>query len=512
MLKTVIVSPPAHDSIYCPNPLLGPSILKSFLDSKGYRIDLVDLSIRVRYLNRYPMKKPFNLEPFWNKEILIDFLEKGENNLVKREVEKMIRLGDLTSYDVIGFSLYGSVNLPISLSIAKVLKEEYDKKIVFGGPMITRADCGFILDFDFVDFLVAGDGEEPLLALLRYFENGSKDDIKKHDGIWYKEDGNMHMNSPSVFPLEEKSLPSFNLKDFELYKKLSVKNFGILPYLLTRGCKFKCAFCNETKGVGFNYVPLEKAISEVEILVKTYKLDSIYFSQTDINNDSDYIRSFSEKIIEKGLNFMWGGNASVLGLNEKTIKTMSKAGCKHLWIGVETASERLRNRMNIRKIGDLGEFKETLKLLHTYGIDVHAYYMVGLPHEEYEDFEKTRNFIKETAKYTTTASVNVFYLKEKSLMHMNPNAFGIKIRKTPKGKYRFLDKDCKYMEEEFDEIEGLKMEDRRKVYGARRKVLGRTIARQIELKLALRLIRKYPLYFVKKMISHPYSNYDENLL
>ena len=510
MLKTVIVSPPAKEWVLCPYPLLGPSILKSFLGSKGYKIDLVDLSVRVRNLNRYPIGKAFNLMPFWDKKLLIDFLESGKGWKIKREVEKMIRLGNLTHYDVIGFSLYSSINLLISLPLAKVLKEDYGKKIVFGGPIITKSDCDFLLHFDFVDFLVEGDGEEPFLRLLRYFEDSG--DIGGCRGISYKKNGKIKKSGPSVFPLKKKSLPSFNMEDFELYKKLSIGNFAVLPYLLTRGCRFKCAFCNETEKVGFEYVPLEKAISEIGNLVKTYRLDSIYFSHTNINNDPDYTKDLSDLIIKNKLKFLWGGNASIWGLDEDIIKAMSKAGCRYLFVGVETASESLRKKMNIRKVGDLKEFKETLQLLHKYGICTHAYYIVGLPHEKYEDFEETIHYIRETARYTTTATVNIFYLKEHSPIAMSPKAFGIKIRKSPEGKYSFLEKSFAYKEDNFDEIGGLNMEDRKKRDRAKQKILERLIRRKMGLKLILNIMNKDPLYPVKKKISHRYLNYDEYLL
>jgi len=135
-----------------------------------------------------------------------------------------------------------------------------------------------------------------------------------------------------------KAIPSFNKSDLAIYKKLSVKKLLTIPYLLETGCRFKCAFCNEYRNVLFKYTPLEKLISDVKYLLKTYNADAIYFVEANINNDPEYIRALSTRIVEEGLKFTWGGEGTILGLDEDTIKLMSKAGCKYIFFGLETAS------------------------------------------------------------------------------------------------------------------------------------------------------------------------------
>jgi len=261
MLKTAIVTPPVPNHIINPFPLLGPSILKTFLDYNGYKIDLVDLAVRTRYLNRFLLRKIFKLELFENRERVINFLENAKDSQIEMEIRKIINLGNLTYYDVIGFSLCDDSGIPFSLCISKILKERYGKKIVFGGNILATSNYTYLLDFEFLDFLIIGDGEEPLLKVLRYFEG--IEDIEKCDGIFYKKEEKIHTSKHSTFPIENKPIPSFNVEDLKLYKKLSMKGLSILPYLLTRGCRFKCAFCSDYKNAFFSYIPLEKVISDI---------------------------------------------------------------------------------------------------------------------------------------------------------------------------------------------------------------------------------------------------------
>lgn len=499
MLKTVIINPPVPDWVVNPLPLLGPAILKTFLDSKGYEVDLVDLAVRVRYLNRFPFRKIFNLELFQSRRRVISFLKNGKDSHIRSEVEKMIKLGNLTNYDVIGFN-FVVANIHFTLCMAKILKEKYNKKIVFGGTLTVKLDCTSLLEFDFIDFLIVGDGEEPLLKVLRYFEG--KGDIENCDGVFYKKNGKIHASEPSNFPIEKRSLPSFNPNELKLYKKLSTNGLSILPYLLTRGCRFKCAFCSEYENSSFSYTPLEKVISDVKVLLKTYHVNSIFFAESNINNDPEYIKKLSEHIIKEKLKFSWGGLGSIFGLDESTIKLMAKAGCRYIFLGVETASKSIPDKMNMRKTDDLEKFKETLKLLHKHGIGTHSFYIVEFPYETNDDFKKTIDFIKETAKYTTTAHASVFVLTENSTIFRVPKAFQIEIRK--RKKYDFL-----YIGHEFDEMNGLKWEQKWRKGEIKESMLNKIIFKEIMANFILKSLLKDPLYLVKRKFSHPYPSFDE---
>lgn len=504
MLKTAVVVPPATFIRVSPFPVLGPAILKTFLDSNGYKTDFIDLSVRVNYLNRFRIRKVFNLELFHKKEHLIKFLETGEGEAIVKEVEKIIALGNLTNYDVIGFTLSSVDHIIFSLCIAKILKEKYNKKIVFGGPIISRADFSAILDFDFLDFLVVGDGEEPFLKILRYFDGS--DDVKNCAGISYKEKGVIHECEPSSFPLEKKPLPSFNTEDLKLYNRLRSMQISILPYLLTKGCKFKCAFCCEYPSALFSYTPLEKVISDIKSLLETYKVNTIFFSEANIDNDSEYLKSFCEKIISEKLEFYWGGQSTISGLDENMIKLMASAGCKFLLVGLESASETVRARMFMQKTANLERFQETLKLLHKYGIGVHNFYIVEFPHETEDEFKQSVNFFEKTSNYLNSAVCAPFMLVENSIIHSSPMRFGIKIRE-PKGRYTFLDREW-----QFDEIDGIKWEEKKKIGETKSKIINSKIYRQIRLRLLLNSIFKHPSYVLKAMIYRPYSNYEDYFL
>jgi len=194
---------------------------------------------------------------------------------------------------------------------------------------------------------------------------------------------------------------------------------------------------------------------------------------------------------------------------------MAKAGCKYIFLGVETASESMINKMNVQKVRDLEKFKQILKLLYRYGIKTHNFFMVEFPYESYEDFKKTIDFIKKTSKYATTVEAGIFSLLDNSPVFLSPKSFKIKIRNKNTGKYCFLDKNVHFFYTgawRFDEIDGLKWEEKHKRGKIKEKMLNTIIFRKVALRRVLKSLFKTPLYAIKKKILYPYSCYDEYFL
>lgn len=87
MLKVALVDPPARNEMINPMPVLGLATLRTFLQAKGYQVETIDLNVRIRYLNRYPMRKIVDLNIFNSLNQIVEFLE-SENVEIEREIEK----------------------------------------------------------------------------------------------------------------------------------------------------------------------------------------------------------------------------------------------------------------------------------------------------------------------------------------------------------------------------------------------------------------------------------------
>jgi len=154
---------------------------------------------------------------------------------------------DWKSYDIIGFTLnYGQL-LP-SLAVAKKIKEQYpEKKIIFGGSRTTdQLGVNVLQAFDYVDFIVSGDGEETLHHLASDYQN-----YEFIPRLMYRLEKKVIWNqSDSYIDLNTLQVPDFDPFYEELNQSSKeVQQFfhmnGRLPVEISRGCWWnKCTFCN----------------------------------------------------------------------------------------------------------------------------------------------------------------------------------------------------------------------------------------------------------------------------
>ena len=113
---------------------------------------------------------------------------------------------DWQSYDIIGFSInYGQL-LP-SLAISKKIKEiNSNKKIVFGGSTtISNLGMALLKSFNYIDFIISGDGEEALYMLASDYEN-----YKSIPGLIHRKNEKIVFNSPKHFNINNLPILTFD--------------------------------------------------------------------------------------------------------------------------------------------------------------------------------------------------------------------------------------------------------------------------------------------------------------
>jgi radical SAM superfamily enzyme YgiQ (UPF0313 family) len=503
VVRTVIVTPPVTDWTSYPVPQAGPAIIRSFLEEHGHRVDLVDLAIRVRHANRFRVRRPYDLRLFFaDRERVRRFLTGGADAALADISRRLVREARLEDCDVAGFSIPSIDSLVPALCIARVLKEGGRPVVVVGGAVFERGDHRGVLDLGWVDCLVEGDGEEPMLHIVEACAGGRP--VGTGVAGLHTRDTRGTAGS-AAYPLERKRVASFDPEDLRCFRALSPRGASILPYLLTRGCRFKCSFCSDYRNVRFAYTPADKIVQDVGLLLERHRPEAIYFLESNINNDPERVRELSERILAEGLRFAWGGLGTIWGLDEPLVRLMARAGCRFLFIGIESGSEGTLEDMNIGKCKRLDDIRGTLALLHAHGIRTHTFYIVEFPHETDADFERSLGLLRDTARYVTTAQANVFELIEDAPVYLRPDAFGVRLRDAEDPHFRFL---AGTTERPFDEVGGRPWEERQASGRRKMRRFSREIFRQVTLPLVLRTALRDPAYLVRRAIDCPYFSYD----
>jgi radical SAM superfamily enzyme YgiQ (UPF0313 family) len=80
-------------------------------------------------------------------------------------------------------------------------------------------------------------------------------------------------------------------------------------------------------------------------------------------------------------------------MDEELLKLMWAAGCRELWLGVESGSPRILRDM--RKPFNLNDIRQAFKITKALGFVRRAYILLGMPNEELGDIEMTDRLIEE---------------------------------------------------------------------------------------------------------------------
>ena len=341
-------------------------------------------------------------------------------------VDWIIKNVDYNKYDLIGFTLnYGQI-LP-SLAIAKKIKKKNpDKKIIFGGSStINELGKRIVSNFNYVDFIVSGEGEKALFSLTTDFES-----YQYIPGLIYQEENKVLWNENHEY-INMNNLPYPDYQSYydELHKVSTDiiqyhQLFGRLPIELSRGCWWNnCTFCNVSayhkKYREKNY---DRFIKELTFLSDTYQmLDFQVIGSTLPQND---YRSLCKKIIDLNRDFslITEARAGVLTSSDYTL--LKKAGFTHIQTGIEAFSTHYLKKMNkgtkvIDNIAALKYCKEN-RIKNSYNL------IINYPNEDEIDFEQTKKNVEHIQTYLEPPNISKFVLGYQSPIFYKQDQFNIK--------------------------------------------------------------------------------------
>ena len=332
---------------------------------------------------------------------------------------------DWQKYDIIGFTLNYGQFLP-SLAISKKIKEQNsEKKIVLGGSR-TIGELGkrTLEAFPYVDFVVSGDGEEPLYRLASEYQNynsipnliyRNQDEI-----IWNQSEDIIDLNNLPI-PVydsfyEELNSVSPEIQQFFYYN-------GKLPIEISRGCWWnKCTFCNlNLQHKKYREKSVDKIIEEISFLSNQYKI--LNFQIVSNNLLVKDHRVLCEKIKQLGKDFTFFAEARADHLKSEDYKLLKESGFTTIQTGIESFSSSYLKKMNkgtrvIDNIAALKFCKEN-EIINKYNL------IVDYPNEETVDFEETKKTIRIFKQYLEPPQICYLRVLYGSPIFCNPDQYNI---------------------------------------------------------------------------------------
>ena len=346
---------------------------------------------------------------------LIDAIAEDYNT--STVIDKIESLQPDLIVSIIGFECFQS-----DINAIKAIKERF--------PSITYSIFGHypthfsreILEQTPVDFVLLGEPDVNFSELYDTLKEGR--DLTAVDGIAYRSDGKIKVQESHgrINDINTLPIPSYELLlNDQYFEPFMPKPFGLVQS--ARGCPYQCNYCVKSFGTKLTVKTPEKIIAEIQYLKDKFNIRSLRFIDDTFTVDSKRVIEICKLMIEKNFQLHWSCLTRSDTINEEMVMWMKKAGCKRVDLGIESGSERILELYNKRM--DLDKSLENLLLCNKYGIETMGFFMVGLPEETKEDFEKSLEFaIKAKLDYVLATELRPYpgtplYEQMKELVDFN---------------------------------------------------------------------------------------------
>ncbi len=293
--------------------------------------------------------------------------------------------------DIIGFSAL-TPNIRRAIAWAKYAKEK-GKTTIMGGPHAS-VDQGVFLDSGHFDYVLKGEAEFTLPQLVKAIEGGKDSDLEDVAGLAAMRDGELWVDNPApplIKKLDELPIPARHLLPMDSYFKNNPEH--LIYMFTTRGCPFKCIFCQkELTGRGFRVQSTEKIVDELEHVIKTYDPGVILFVDEILTLRKKRIHEMCDEILRRGLKFEWVANTRADCVDYPLLKHMHRAGCRRIYYGWESGSQRMLDVLKKDLTPEV--IINAAKMTRRAGIWAKVYLIVGSPGETPQDIEETEKVLR----------------------------------------------------------------------------------------------------------------------
>lgn len=321
-----------------------------------------------------------------------------------------------------------------NLALARRLREcSPGARIVLGGSTVSaRVGPSVMKEFPWIDHVIQGEGERPLVAYLRAVAAGDPD-LHAIRGVVAREQAAEHPDGAQMW--EVGGLDELPMPDFTPYVELA-KQLGFdwrLPIEGSRGCwwdrtrrngnsKATCYFCNlNVQWNGYRQKSVERVIDEVKTLSERYTNTQIYFLDNIIRVEG--IEDLASGLVglHKDLEFFYEMRANV---HPYELLVLWEAGLRGMQVGIEGLSTAY-----LRRIGKGTRTIQNLQVMKTcaeLGIsNASANLITWFPGSTAEEVEETVRNIREFALAYEPCNLARFALGTDSTVDKRREEFGV---------------------------------------------------------------------------------------
>lgn len=327
---------------------------------------------------------------------------------------------------VVGISVPMGPQLAPALILADVIKSlKPDVVIVLGGPVFSLMNLEdlerLLVRFLSISAVVRFDGEEPLLKIIELARKGEVDFTSVPGVSSFISHTASHCAPTAGIALDQLPFADY---DPNLMECLANPEIGIVQ---ARGCYWgKCSYCDFVElyegSPPFRTRTVPRFVDEIEFQVKKHGDFEISIITESI--PPAFARKMSEEIIQRNLKIRWNSFVMVeKRFTRQTFELMSKSGCSHVCLGMETMNDRVL--MLVNKAGRQSENIRFINDARAQGIKLRVNLIPNLPSMTYSESMESLSSIEDIADCVDSFAVFPFEPTRSSAVGRNPEKFGL---------------------------------------------------------------------------------------
>jgi len=261
---------------------------------------------------------------------------------------------------------------------------------VLGGAHICALPLPTMDENPGLDIGVIGEGETTLLEIVECLERGAP--ASEIAGTLVRREGRIVSNPPrqALASLDELPFPARHLlKDLRLYSHTPFRGAKFTTTMITsRGCPLHCGYCDQSV-FGREWRPHspEYVVSEMAHLKERYGVDFVSFEDDNFLLSKKRTAEICERMIGRGLDLSWSCLGHASEVDESVLPLMKKAGCKNVYVGVESGSPRMLALID-KRFG-IEATRRGIEKIKKFGIHVTGSFILGLPTETEDEIDRT---------------------------------------------------------------------------------------------------------------------------
>lgn len=248
------------------------------------------------------------------------------------------------------------------------------------------------------DFIVAGEGEETLAALVAARSQGDDARYEEIDGLVFRNaQGEIVRNRPraQVPDLDAQPFPDREAIELEQYLSAWKTHHGVrsVSVITARGCPYTCRWCSHSV-YGFTHRRRspENVADELEALKARYAPDQVWYADDVFTISKPWLVRYAAELERRSIRLPFETITREDRLDEAVADTLAAMGCYRIWIGAESGSQRVLDAMDRRT--DAVRMREMTRLLKSRGIRVGTFIMLGYEGEGWEELDATARHLR----------------------------------------------------------------------------------------------------------------------